>query len=176
MWIRVLSNLFSHYHHCHCPYFFMCFLHCVFLNLFFEQWPSRSLQVRPRSLPTPVAKEDWDQVGCTNRSSLINQLRCCHPWRGELDVDVPRSPKVPLMSLHSANAPAKPQLDDSTKKIVTHRFNWMVHRYFYMEIPQQIIWKQKKSVICKMIGYNPLWIWYFSDQYAKWQSPAIQGM
>ena len=25
------------------------------------------------------------------------------------------------------------------------------------------IWKQKKSVICKMIGYNLLWIWYFSD-------------
>ena len=42
-------------------------------------------------------------------------LRCCHPWRVELDVDVPRSPKVPLMSLHSANAPAKPQLSINKK-------------------------------------------------------------
>ena len=43
----------------------------------------------------------------------------------------------------------------STKKTVTHRFNWM-------EIPQQIIWKHKKSVICKMI-VKPIVNLIFSD-------------
>ena len=105
MWIRELSDLFSH---SIIVLIFYVFSSLRFFNLFFEHWPSRSLQVRPRSLPTPVAKEDWDQVGCTNRSSFFTSCS----FR-EFSVAIP-----------NGNFQSGRRFDERFPRRAPMRFNW----------------------------------------------------